>query len=76
MSLEEFLELYKPDPQKEVEMEDYFSPRGFLIAVTSRKFLLAVAALATLAANKQYPEAVAVVLGYIGVEGVADYKGR
>ena len=41
----------------------------------SRKFLLAVGALATLLANKQYTEAVALVLGYSGVNAYTEVKG-
>jgi hypothetical protein len=42
--------------------------------LTSRKFLLAVAALIVCVANANVPGAVAVVLGYIGVEGASDFK--
>lgn len=41
---------------------------------TSRKFLLAVGAFITLIANKQYVEATAIVLGFLGVEGALDHK--
>lgn len=50
--------------------------KQFLQTLLSRKFLLAVAGLITLVANKQYPEAVTVVLGYLGVEGAADVVER
>ena len=48
----------------------------FLKSLLSRKFLLALAGLLTLVANKQYPEAVTVLLGYLGVEGAADVATR
>lgn len=44
----------------------------FAASLLSRKFLLAVATIAGLLANKQYTETVAVLLGYLGVEGTAD----
>lgn len=40
-----------------------------LLALTSRKFLLAVGSFATLTALKQYTEAAGVVLGYLGING-------
>lgn len=43
---------------------------------TSRKFLLAIAGLATLGANKQWTEFVIVLMGYLGVEGAADTMRR
>lgn len=48
----------------------------WLTGLTSRKFLLSVAAFITLLANEQYPEAVAVVLGFVGMEGAADVASR
>ena len=48
----------------------------FVQSLLSRKFLLAVASIATFAANKEYTAALTVVLGYIGIEGVADIKAR
>lgn len=41
----------------------------------SRKFLLIVATVATLLANAQYTEAVAAVLGYVGINGAVAIKG-
>lgn len=43
-----------------------------LMRLTSRKLWLAVGGFITFVANKQYTEAMAVVLGYLGVEGGAD----
>jgi hypothetical protein len=40
--------------------------------LTSRKFLLAAATVAGLLAARQYGEAVAIVIAYIGVEGALD----
>lgn len=50
--------------------------KDFIKRLTSRKFLLTVAAALTLYANKQYTELAAVVLGYIGVEGYGDAQAR
>ncbi len=47
----------------------------FLLRLTSRKFLLAVSSITALLAAKQYPEAITVVLGYLGVEAAIDFKG-
>lgn len=48
--------------------------------LTSRKFLLTLAALITLAANRQWTQLVAALVGYLGVEGTSDIvkavKGR
>lgn len=46
----------------------------FLKRLTSRKFLLAVAAFITAVANGEVVAAVSVVLGYLGVEGATDFK--
>lgn len=46
--------------------------KKLLDKLTSRKFLLAVAVLAKLLADRQYGEAVAVTLGYFGIQGVID----
>lgn len=46
--------------------------KDFLQRISSRKFLLAVAGLITLAANHQWPLFVTTLLGYAGVEGTAD----
>lgn len=43
--------------------------------LTSRKFLLAVAAFATFCAEKQYVAAAGVVAAYLGVQGVTDWRG-
>lgn len=50
--------------------------KTFAKSLLSRKFLLTVGSCATLIANKQYTEAVAVVLGFLGVEGYADAVSR
>lgn len=55
---------------KEKQMKD------FLLSLTSRKFLLALGTFLVMVSNGQYTEAVAVVIGYIGVEGAADFKSR
>jgi hypothetical protein len=44
--------------------------------LSSRKFLLAVAAAATLMANRPWLEAVAVIATYLGIEGVGDAVER
>jgi len=41
---------------------------------TSRKFLLALGGFATMVANKQYPEALTILLSYLGVEGAVDLR--
>ncbi len=48
--------------------------KDFLVRLTSRKFLLAVGAVITLVANKQYTEAAAVVGAYLASEGYIDSK--
>jgi hypothetical protein len=45
----------------------------FIKRLTSRKFLLAVAAFLTAIANGEILAACAVAIGYIGVEGAKDY---
>lgn len=50
--------------------------KEFLLSLLSRKFMLALGTVLIMVANGQYTEAVAVVIGYIGVEGAADYKSR
>lgn len=50
--------------------------KQFLLSLMSRKFLLALSAFLTFVANGQYTEAVAVVVGYMTVEGAADFKSR
>lgn len=50
--------------------------KQFLTSLLSRKFLLALGTFLVLVANGQYTEAVAVIIGYIGVEGAADFKSR
>lgn len=44
--------------------------------MTSRKFLLTVSGALVLVANEQWPELAALVLGYIGVEGLGDATER
>jgi hypothetical protein len=50
--------------------------KAFLVSLMSRKFLLTIAAVATLLANKQYPEAAAAVVAYLTAEGAADVVER
>lgn len=50
--------------------------KEFLTSLLSRKFLLALGTTLVFVANGQYTEAVAVVLGYLGVEGAADAISR
>lgn len=47
-----------------------------LAKLLSRKLWIAVGGFSALMASKQYPEAAAVLLGYLGVEGAADVKSR
>jgi hypothetical protein len=42
--------------------------------LTSRKFWLTVASLITFVALGQYTQAAVVVLGYLGIQGLADSK--
>ena len=44
--------------------------------LTSRKFWLAAAAFAGFMAARQYPEALTVVLTFLGIEGAADFATR
>lgn len=46
--------------------------KQFLKRLTSRKFLLAVAACLVFYANKEYTQLLATILTYIGVEGAID----
>lgn len=46
--------------------------KDFINRLSSRKFLLAVATMATLAANKQWPEFTAAALTYVLAEGGTD----
>lgn len=41
----------------------------------SRKFWIAVGAFVTAAASGEWGAAVSIVLGYLGVQGAADFKG-
>lgn len=50
--------------------------KDFLNRLTSRKFLLAVAAGLTFYANGQYTELAATIIAYIAAEGSADALGR
>jgi len=50
--------------------------KEFLRSLLTRKFLLALGTTLVLVANGQYTEAVAVVIGYLGVEGAADAVSR
>jgi hypothetical protein len=42
--------------------------------LTSRKFLLAVAAFATFCASEQYVAAAGVIAAYLGVQGATDWR--
>lgn len=46
--------------------------KDFLLRLTSRKFLLALAGLIVLAANREWTLFVTTLLGYAGVEGASD----
>lgn len=48
--------------------------RDLVKRLTSRKFLLTLAAFATLCAEKQYVAAAGVIAAYLGVQGVADFR--
>lgn len=48
--------------------------QGLIRRLSSRKFLLAVAAFATFCAEKQYVAAAGVVAAYLGVQGVTDFR--
>jgi hypothetical protein len=48
----------------------------FFLRLTSRKFLLAVAAFIVAAVNQEWYMALGVVLGYLGVEGAGDIADR
>ena len=50
--------------------------KDFLKSLLSRKFLLALGTALVFIANGAYTEAVAVILGFIGVEGAADTVAR
>lgn len=50
--------------------------KDFFMRLTSRKFLLTVAAACILAANNQWAEFVVLVSGYMGIEGLGDAADR
>jgi hypothetical protein len=50
--------------------------KDLLDRFTSRKFLLAAGSFLAFAANGQYGEAAAVVVAFVGFEGVADAVSR
>lgn len=50
--------------------------KAFIRSLFTRKFLLALGTTLVLVANGAYTEAVAVVIGYLGVEGAADAVSR
>ena len=50
--------------------------KEFLKSLLSRKFLLALGTTLVFIANGAYTEAVAIILGFLGVEGVADTVSR
>lgn len=50
--------------------------KDFIERVTSRKFWVTVGSFITLVASKQYDEAVMIVLGYLGVNAVAEVSAN
>ena len=50
--------------------------KEFLKSLLSRKFLLALGTSLVFIASGAYTEAVAVILGFLGVQGAADFKYR
>lgn len=48
--------------------------QGIVRRLTSRKFLLTVAAFATFCAQKEYVAAAGVIAAYLGVQGVTDFR--
>jgi hypothetical protein len=48
--------------------------QGIVRRLTSRKFLLTVAAFATFCAQREYVAAAAVIAAYLGVQGVTDFR--
>lgn len=50
--------------------------KQFLTSLLSRKFLLTLGTALVFIASGAYTEAVAVILGFLGVEGAADFKSR
>lgn len=50
--------------------------KDLLTSLLSRKFLLALGTSLVFIANGAYGEAVAVILGFLGVEGTADAVSR
>lgn len=48
--------------------------RDLITRLTSRKFLLAAGAFATLCAAREYVAASAVVAAYLGVQGATDFR--
>lgn len=50
--------------------------KDFLLSLLSRKFLLALGTSLVFISSGAYTEAVAVILGFLGVEGAADFKSR
>lgn len=50
--------------------------KEFLLSLLSRKFLLAFGTALVFISSGAYTEAVAVILGFLGVEGAADFKSR
>jgi hypothetical protein len=65
-----YLILDDPIPVREVNMND------LRYRLTSRKLWVAVGGFITFVANKQYTEALAVALAFLGVEGAADIRSR
>jgi hypothetical protein len=50
--------------------------KNFFLRLTSRKFLLTLAAALILVANEQWTELVILVSGYMGIEGIGDAADR
>lgn len=50
--------------------------KNFLLRLTSRKFLLTLAAALILVANERWAELVVLISGYMGIEGIGDAADR
>lgn len=50
--------------------------KDFFMRLTSRKFLLTLAAALILVANERWGELVFLISGYMGIEGIGDAAGR
>lgn len=50
--------------------------KNFFLRLTSRKFLLTLAAALILVANERWAELVVLISGYMGIEGIGDAADR